>query len=314
MPGKVPTESEVLGYIESLSNWGRWGPEDQLGTLNLLTPEKRVRAARLVRDGVTVSCARPLVTGMAADVTSPFLHYMVGSGEGWALGRQSPTGQQGCADFIGLVFHGHSVTHLDSLCHIFWNAKMYNGFSSELVTSREGATVEAIDLLKDGVVARGVLLDIPRLRGVRWLEIGDGIFPEDLEAAERACGVRVKEGDVLLVRTGHHRRQLEEGPMSPALGRPGTHAACIPWFRERGIAMLGADQNNEVWPHEYRGLREPIHQLGIVHLGLWLMDNVNLEELAAACEQRNQWEFLFIVAPLRIANGTGSPINPIAMF
>ncbi len=310
-----PTEKEVFGYAQTLSNWGRWGPEDQLGTMNLITPEKRRRAAALVNEGVTVSCARPIVPALGADVGTPPLHYMTGSGEAYADRQWAKPGQlQGCGDFIGMVFHGFSITHVDALCHIFWNGQMYNGRSSALVNTRQGATVESIEVLQDGVVSRGVLLDVARLRGVDWMEPGQGILPQELEATEAAQGVRVEEGDVLFIRTGHYRRRREAEPLPIADGWPGLDAACLPWIRERGVAVLGGDTVSDVVPSGYPNLVQPIHQIGIPHMGLWLVDNCNLEELAAACAQRRRWEYLLAVAPLRFRYATGSPVNPIAVF
>ncbi len=313
MAGRVPDESEVLGYFKSLSNWGRWGADDELGTLNLVTPEKRVSAVGLVKDGVTVSCARPIVTDAATDVTFQPQRYMVESGDGWAGGEKLTNSRsQSSMEFIGMVFHGQTITHVDSLCHVFWEAQMYNGRPSHLVSTRLGATAETIEVLQNGVVTRGVLLDVPKVRGIDWLEPDEGAFPEDLDAAEKACGVRVEEGDVLLIRTGHYKRRTELGPFGPE--HSGPHVACLPWLRQRGVAMLGSDTSNDVAPSLYENLVLPVHQMGIVGMGLWLIDNCNLEELAQACQERNRWEFLLVIGPLRIRNGTGSPVNPIAVF
>ena len=310
----LPSEAEVHEYVRTLSNWGRWGPEDELGTVNLITPEKRRQAASLVRDGVTVSCSRPIVTGPALDATSPPIHYMTSSGEGYARSDAPSGGMQGSGDFIGMAFHGFSVTHLDSLCHIFWNGEMYNGRSSALVTTREGATKQSIEVLQDGVVSRGVLLDIARLKGVDWMGPGEGATPADLEAAEASQGVRVESGDILLVRTGHLRRRNEEGPRPLSDGWPGLHASCLPWLHERGVAVLAGEPVSDVVPSGYPSLAQPIHQIAIPHMGLWLLDNCNMEELTQACAERGRWEFLFTIAPLRIRYGTGSPVNPIAML
>jgi len=213
-----------------------------------------------------------------------------------------------------MVFHGYSITHVDTPAHYFWNGRIYNGRSCNLITSREGAQVESVDLLRDGVVSRGVLLDIAALRG-RWLSAGEGVMPEDLEAAEKAAGLRVEEGDILLLRTGYYGRRLKEGPRSPMKdGSPAAHVACAPWFRERGIAMLGTDTHNDVTPVPYPGIGNALHVVALVTLGLWLIDNMNLEELAQACAARRRWEFMLTIAPLRLQNTTGSPVNPIALF
>ena len=310
------TESDVVKMIASLSNWGRWGKDDELGTINLITPEKRKRAAALVRDGVPVSCARPIATNaIGADTTFQPLRFMVDSGEG--RDHDSPERiltRRGASEFIGMVFHGYTITHVDTPAHYFWNGRIYNGRSCNLITSREGAQVESVELLHDGVVSRGVLLDVAALKG-RWLESGEGVMPEDLDAAEKAQGVRVEPGDILLIRTGYYGRRLTQGPRSPLKdGSPAAHVACAPWFRERGVAMLGTDTHNDVSPLPYPRLGNALHIVSLVAMGLWLIDNGNLEDLAAACRSRGRWEFMLTLAPLRLQGTTGSPVNPIALF
>jgi kynurenine formamidase len=316
MAGRVPSEAEVVGYVRTLSNWGRWGAEDELGTINLVTPAKRAAAARLVRDGVSVTCSRPIVTDLTPDTTFQVLRFMVDSGEGRDTAPpERRLARRGAGEFIGMVFHGYTVTHVDSPAHFFWDGQLYNGRSCNLVTSREGAMVESIELLRDGVVSRGVLLDVARTRGVRWLVPGEGVMPEDLEAAERAAGVRVEAGDILLVRTGSYARRLAEGPVNPLqAGAPGPHPALLPWLRERGVAVWGSDTHNDVTPTPYPSMGHPFHIGALVGLGLWLIDNMNLEDLAEACVARDRWAFLLTLAPLRLRNVTGSPVNPIAVF
>ena len=316
MAGTIPTQEEVLGYFESLSNWGRWGADDQLGTLNLITPATTKRAVQLVQEGVTLGCARSIRNEPAPDVLSQPLHYMVESGEGWASGDKvssNPVGNS--ADFFGLIFHGFTVTHIDSLAHIFWEGKMYNGQPAHLVSTSLGATAESIELVKNSIVTRGVLVDVPMIRGIDWVERGEGVMPEDIEEAEERCGFRVEEGDVLLIRTGQLKRREVEGPVDPFVaGSTACQAACLPLFHQRGIAVLGSDTGNDVSPRFYPKVAHPIHQVGIVAMGLWLLDNADLEGLAQACQRRNRWEFLISISPLRIYNGTGSPVNPVAVL
>jgi kynurenine formamidase len=159
-----------------------------------------------------------------------------------------------------------------------------------------------------------VLLDVSAVRG-RWLRPGEGVMPEDLEAAERAQGVRVEEGDILLVRTGYYARRLQEGPRHPLRdGSPAAHVASAPWFRERGVAMLGTDTHNDVSPPPYPRIGNALHVVALVAMGLWLIDNMDLESLGQACASRRRWEFMLTLAPLRLLNATGSPVNPIALF
>lgn len=303
----LPTEEEVLGYAESCCNWGRWGPDDQLGTLNLVTAEKRLQASRLVKEGVSVSCSWTISPDLPGETMSQVLHYMTATGEAGQEAEES-------GDFMGIAYHGNTITHVDALCHIFSGGKMYNGFPANLVNSESGAEVESVELLAQGVVTRGVLLDIPRLRGERYLDGPDLILPDELEKAEKAQGVKVESGDVLLIRTGHLARCYAGELSASDDPRPGPHASCIPWWRERDIAMLAGDQSNEVFPSGYEGIRSPNHSIALPHLGLWLIDNANLEDLAEACAQRRRWEFMMVIAPLRFKNATGSPANPLAIF
>ena len=305
---QVPTEAEVLGWMDSLSNWGRWGPDDELGTLNLITPQKRAQAGSLVREGISVTCSRLIVPEIAADVTSiPPLHYMIRTGE-----SAPGSGPGGSSDFIGLSFHGLTVTHLDALCHQFWDGKMYNGKSASMVNAEQKATAGAVDQAQNGIVTRGVLLDITAVKGKDWLEAGEGVFTEDLEAAEEAQGVHLEEGDALLLRLGWYKRRQELGP--PEAGRPGLHAETLPWLHRRGISIIVADASHDADPSGYPAIGLPVHRVGIVAMGLWLIDAANFEELAKVCRDLNRWEFMFNVAPLRFKNATGSPVNPLAIF
>ncbi|HEY2991789.1 MAG TPA: cyclase family protein [Methylomirabilota bacterium] len=311
----IPIEGDVLKMLDSLSNWGRWGADDQLGTVNFITPAQRKRAASLVSEGVSVSCSRPITTDITADTTVQPMRFMVDSGEGRdTAGLERNLQRRGAAEFIGMVFHGYTITHVDTPAHYFWNGRMYNGRSCNLITSREGAQVEAVDLLRDGIVTRGVLLDVAAQKG-RWLESGEGVLPEDLEAAEKAQGVRVEPGDVLLVRTGYYARRRAEGPRSPMKdGTPAVHVASLPWIRERSVAMLGTDTHNDVTPLPYPKIGNALHVVSLVAMGMWLIDNGNLEELAQACAKYRRWQFMLTVAPLVLERVTGSPVNPIAVF
>ena len=305
---QIPTEEQVIGWLESLSNWGRWGADDQLGTLNLITDAKRQQAAALVTEGISVTCSRLIVPEQAPDVTSiPPLHYMIRAGDSCP-----EEGPGGTSDFIGFSFHGLTITHLDSLCHQVWNGRMYNGRPASEVNSDTKANSLNIDQAQNGIVTRGVLLDIARIKGRDWLEAGEPVFTADLEACEQAQGVRIEEGDALMLRLGWYKRRLELGP--PAAGRPGLHAETLPWLKERGVALVAGDASQDVDPSGYPGIGLPVHKVGIVGMGLWLIDAANCEQLAQVCERLGRWEFMFNVAPLRFKNATGSPVNPLAIF
>jgi kynurenine formamidase len=315
MPNQIPAESEVLGYFKSLSNWGRWGKDDQLGCLNNLSPERTRRAIATVREGATVSLARTVRFESTADAPVPPVHFMVESGEGWATGQKvSARPNAAATDYFGMIFHGATITHVDSLAHFFWEGKTYNGQPAHLVSTSLGATVCSVEQAKNGIMTRGVLVDVPMVRGVDWVERGEGVSPQDILNAEEQCGFRVEPGDVLLIRTGQLHRRDVEGPVDRSKGSTACQAACLPLFRERDIAMMGSDTGNDVAPAQYTRVPQPIHQVGITAMGLWILDNANLEDVAQACRQRNRWEFLLSIGPLRLHNTTGSPVNPIAVF
>jgi kynurenine formamidase len=313
----APSEDEVLGWFDRLSNWGRWGPDDRLGTLNHVTPERRVAGAGLVREGVSVSCSWDLRTGRQPGATVENQRYMLSTGLGLAdEGRKGGMGRAGAAqEFIGIVFHGLDVTHLDSLAHIFWDGKLYGGLPASMVSDRQGALAHDVLSAADGVTTRGVLLDIARLRGLDSLEADDHIFPEDLDAAAEAAGIQVEPGDVVLMRTGEGGARRTAGRnYSANMPRTGFQAACLPWLHEHGVAVLGSDVAQDPTPSGYRTVQMPIHMVGIVAMGLWLIDNCQLEDLAATCERLGRWEFYFTLAPIRFQGVTGSPVNPLATF
>ena len=323
--GKAPSAAEVVKYMDTLSNWGRWGAEDTLGTLNLITASKRKQAGALIRDGVSVSCSRLIPhigSGAMLGMGGP-QSYMIQSGEKYALGdpRADKSMLQYAAENVSFIFHGFAFTHIDGLAHVFVGGKMYNGRSSALVTSGEGAQIQTAEVMRDGILTRGVLLDLARLRGKDCLGADDPAFPEDLEACEKAQRVRVEEGDVVLLRTGY-QGMLDSLPAGAphAAEHSGYHAACLPWFRERGVAVIGADVINDPIPTGYDAAASegitalPVHAIALVAMGLRLIDNAHLERLGQACAERNRWEFCFSINPLRFERSTGSPVNPIATF
>ncbi len=296
--------AEIETWLEELSNAGRWGDDDQLGTVNLITPEKRKAAATLVKEGISVSLAHPTLTDSNLDNANPWEHALLLSGE-----TQGPW----AVDRLAVVFHGYAHSHLDAACHMFHDGKMYNGYPRESVTA-QGCGEMAIDALRDGIFTRGVLMDLPRLRGERWLEPGTPIYPQDLEAWEEQAGVRVGEGDVLLIRTGRWARRDSEGAWDVSALSAGLHASCAPWLRERGVAVLGSDVASDVFPSRVEGYSHPVHLLVLVAMGMPIFDNLDLEALAEEAQKQRRWEFLLTAAPMPIPGGTGSPLNPIATF
>lgn len=315
-----PPEAEVIGWLERLSNWGRWGAGDELGTLNLVDAECRRAAAALVRDGHVVSCAQLI----DPDGQHPGPHrpqrMMIRSGEGLGDEHRVPPAYAELAgtgasaiEYIGMVFHGDGITHLDAPGHMFWDRRAYNDTPAELVSAEHGATALAVTAAGSGIVTRGVLLDIAALHERDWLPPGTAVTPADLAAAEARQRVRVRPGDAVLLRTGHAAFCRAAGPSAANAGpRSGWAAECLPWLYERDVALVGSDAVNDPLPSPYPGIPLPMHYVGIVAMGLWLLDNCDLEELSAACVGFGRHEFMFSVAPLRLAGSTGSPVNPLA--
>ena len=307
MPSVDMTEGEFRDLFKAVSTWGRW--DGDRGALNHLTPARTAAAARLVRSGATVTLSQVLKTVARIDVPAPAEHHMtmltdvdIGSGS-----------VRFAKDYVGVDYHNDGHTHIDAFSHVAYDGRLYGGKSDKTVTS-DGAGTGSIELLKDGLVGRGVLLDVPRLRGVPWIEPGDHVFREDLEAAEDAQGVRVGTGDILLVRTGHTRRQAEREPWDTGKAKAGLHPTVVTFLAERGVAVLGSDGNNDTAPSTTEGIGFPIHVLAINAMGIHLLDYLQFEDLVRQCEEAGRWEFLFAAAPLRIARGTGSPLNPTAIF
>jgi kynurenine formamidase len=221
---------------------------------------------------------------------------------------------QFAGDYLASEVHGDSRTHLDALCHVAYKGKLYNGRSSEIVTCR-GAKLMDITAYAHGIVGRGVLLDVPRFRGVRWLEPGEAVTSEEIEAVEKFEGVRLNEGDLFLFRTGHHRRRIELGAWNPeGEGQAGLHVNAIPLLHERKIAAFLPDGDGETIPSNVEGVAYPVHALQIASMGMACADNLQFEELSRLCEEENRWTFLVVAAPLRLPHGTGSLLNPIAIF
>jgi kynurenine formamidase len=361
--GKYPrdlTREDVDRWMSELSNWGRWGKDDQAGTVNLITPATRKAAAAEVREGVSISLAldadlpkegstggplpgmgggpprgggnpppaaapagAPPAPGNSPDAirTSP-----AGRGQGggmadrptWTLTSRPPGPEPRdrasyVVDTIAVSYHGNNTTHLDAPSHMYYKGQVYNGFPQSSYTDR-GAGKDDVMPMKNGIMTRGVLFDIPKLKGVPFLGDDEAIFVEDLEAWEQKAGFRVRVGDAVLVRTGRWVRVREKGPLDLNRATPGLYASCTKWLRERGVAILGSDVVQDVRPSRVEGVNQPIHQIGLMALGLPLIDNADLEALAEAAAQRKRWTWLFTMNPLRVPGATGGPVNPIATF
>jgi kynurenine formamidase len=301
--------SDFRELFAAVSNWDHWRERPEVGALHCITAERIAAAAGLVRRGVTVSLGRPLDTERGIDNPEPARHEMTLLPDvDIGLGSLRFT-----KDFVGVDYHNEGHSHIDALCHVAYAGRFYGGLPDTEVTSR-GAAAGAIGMLRDGLVGRGVLLDIPRVRGVRWLEPGDHVFPDDLDAAEQAQDVRGEAGDILLVRTGHARRQSDLGPWDTSTRKAGLHPSVARFLAERRVAALGSDGNNDTAPSTTEGVAFPIHVLAINAMGIHLLDYLQFEDVVPLCEAAKRWEFLFVAAPLRIVGGTGSPVNPIAIL
>ncbi|HJU28534.1 MAG TPA: cyclase family protein [Candidatus Binataceae bacterium] len=304
------SEQEVKNLLTKCSNWEKWGKNDERGALNYITDQKRAAAAKLVQTGEAVSLALPLATIPAPDNPTPVMHLMQQTGfDAHEVELLPYTG-----DYFAIAPHGLANTHLDALCHVFHNGKMYNGFDASEVGSH-GAKKCAIDVASQGVISRGVLLDIPKIKKVEWLDNSVRITPEDLDAAEKDHGVRVEEGDVLFVRTGRARQRKEKGAWDAFHGgMAGLDTSALPWLYERNIAVLGSDGVSDAVPSGYKDLALPIHTCTLVMMGVHLIDNADLDAVAAACARNRRYEFQFVMAPLVLRQGTASPVNPLAIF
>lgn len=303
--GQAAVSADTLrSWVERVSNLGRWGAADELGTLNLITPELRRAAAASVTDGITVSLAHPLSAGPNQNSIQPLqVQHIV-----------APLGASTAAlDQLEILYHGWAYSHVDALSHFAFDSAFYNGNRLDVLTE-SGATRLGIGVMQKGIVGRGVLVDVPALRGVEFLEPGELITAEDFEAWEERAGIRVSEGDVLMVRTGRWRREAVQGPWSVRESSAGVHPSAALWLHARGVAALGGDAANDRTPSVVEGVGDPLHQLALVGMGMPLFDNLDLEALAETASLVGRWTFMFVAAPLRLEGASGSPVNPLAIF
>ncbi len=291
-PSGEVSKAQYDTWMSELSNWGRWGDDDELGALNLVTAAKRVAAAGLVETGRVVSMARTMTVDRLEnpdDASANRLPVLVGSVRS-VFDMNTEGGY--FWERYEIEYHGGTVSHLDALCHVAYDGKVYNGRSFEDVASTEdGCTALGIINLQDGLVTRGVLIDMP----------GKAVRRQDIEAWEAETGITISAGDALFLRTG--RDVGETG---------GYHPSLMPFFKERDIALLGADIPQEGGAVE--GVSVPIHFFTLVALGVHLFDNLGLEALAETANELNRWEFMFMASPHVVPNGAGSAINPLAVF
>lgn len=302
------TEPDFRALFDRLRKATPWGPSDRRGALNYITPERVVSALNEVNLGQSISLAAPIEDETAADNPDPSHHRMT------QVGDDAPAaGLSFAMDRIGMNIHGNADTHIDALCHVIYDGKLYNGTPAETVTDQGADELAICGVAADGIVGRGVLLDIPLARGLDWLEPGDQVSADDLAAAERQEDVVLGEGDLAFVRVGHRLRRARRGPWDAASARAGIHPAAMEWLASRKIGLLGSDGNNDTAPSVVQGVDFPVHVLAVAGLGLHLIDYLDFETLARRCAELRKWSFLSVIAPLRLPDATGSPVNPIAV-
>lgn len=299
----IPTRDDVIGYLRERRNWGRWGEDDQRGAINLITPEKRVAAARLVQSGRSVSLSREFPKRPGPGNPRPADHWMR------ILGRENGGA---ATDYYGISYHGYISTHIDALCHVWDDGGLWGGRKPGEVIDTQGSRWGDIIHWREGIVTRGILVDVPRYRREASVTLEKPVHGWELEAVCAAQGVRPEPGDALIVYSGREAWQTAHPEWSgynpPS---PGLHASCLPFIRDHDIAVLGWDLM-DASPNEY-GLPWTVHG-AIFAYGVALLDNCLLEPLARTCQEENRSEFMLTVAPLPVAGGTGSPANPIALF
>jgi kynurenine formamidase len=311
-------KAAIYEAAEKLSNWGRWGKDDQVGTLNHVEAEDIAAASKLVRKGKVFAMGIPLnqqgpQSGLFGGRWNP-IHTMLATGTDAIAGRFDETNKLRFSD-DAINMPVQAATHWDSLGHIFLDDKMYNGHDARRVDGG-GVHVLGIEHTRAKMVGRGVLLDVPRFKGVDWLEDGYGISNDELDATAKAQGVEVKKGDFVIVRTGQMERCLAEKKWGNYAGgdAPGVRFENCYWCHEKEVAAICSDTwGVEVRPNETKEVQQPWHWVVIPAMGLTMGEMFYLAELSEDCAQDGVYEFFFTGPPLIITGGTGSPINPLAI-
>ena len=312
-----PTRAEVVQMMKDISNWGRWGKDDEIGTFNLITPAVRKAAVALVKEGIAVSMAHTLDKEVLADNPTPFK-------QEFFMGPDGKMRSGAAMDIISSTYHATTTTHMDSLCHYIFEGKTYNGWEIEkyhqATPTREGfgegpgCMKNSILGFKNGLMTRGVLIDLPLMKGVTWLEPGTPVTIADLEAWEKFAGIRIGSGDALFLRTGRFARRAALGPWPSAQQSAGFHVSVMPWFKQRDVALISSDSVQDVQPSNIEGFPRPIHMLAINSLGMPMIDVSDLEEVSHVAARLKRWTFLLTVTALPAPGGSGSPVNPTATF
>ena len=302
------TPADYIRWRSEFKNWGRWGADDERGTTNLITAEKIVSVAKLVKTGQVISLAHAVPQQVAADVPEGAVFHRTTLGIDGNVTR----------DNYQVSYHGLSTAHMDAFCHQYADGQMYNGFSTtENITAQTGCKKGSVMAWRDGVVTRAVLYDMPQLKGVEWIEPGTPITRADLEAWEKKAGVKAGPGDVVLLYVGRWKRRAKFGPWADQVS--GYFADTLPWVKEREPAFLGHDFNIDWNPRPGWGPAEgivgnPIHQMIMKYIGVSIVENLDLERAVETARRLRRYEFMVTFAPLPVEGGTGSPVNPLAIF
>ncbi|MBI4476030.1 MAG: cyclase family protein [Acidobacteria bacterium] len=312
-PPNLVTGEQMERWEKELSNWGRWGKEDQRGTLNLITPQKTLAALRLVKEGISVSLHRFPELEKAIDAGS-----MNAETKHWMTSIDPATGRvRAAVDAVSFAVHDGTHPHMDALCHYAVQSTrdkpvVFNGFPQNL--DQKGCKDDAVDRMGPGYITRGVLIDLPLLKGVEWLDARTPIYVADLEAWEKFARITIGSGDAVFLRTGRWARRARTGPWSAARETAGLHASVLPWLKQRDIALLGGDAVPDVQPSGVEGWPRPIHDILIPIMGTPIVDNGYYEDLAQVAARLRRWEFMVSWTIMRIPGGTASPFMALATF
>lgn len=298
------TTAEYDAIAARVSNWGRWGTEDELGTLHFLTDECRRAGAALVQDGVVVSCGQDIDLGPRVDSPRPSMHTPF-----WV--REELHGA--ALEVLTLEPHGYVMTHLDALNHMNYRGRMYNDRPVEPYVE-DGLDVCSVMRATDGISGRAVLIDLPPVLGRPWMEPAEIATFDDVQRAIERQGVEVRRGDIVLIRTGRVGRARERGIVHPDEGLPGIALDCADWVHDTEMASIITDAGIDPQPSEVEDVRVPWHVLTLVMMGMPITDNADLEQLAQECERRRRWEFFLVLSPLRVPRANSSPVNPLAFL
>ena len=307
-PSSSVTPADYLKWRNQFKNWGRWGANDQRGASNLITTEKSLSAIRLVKNGVVISLAHAVPQKVDSEVPDRSVFHRV----------TENIGAFNTIDRYEVSYHGLATAHMDAFCHFFLEGKIYNGYPvADNITPQTGCKKDDIMAWRDGVVTRAVLYDIPQLKGVDWIEPGTPITRADLEAWEKKSGVKAGPGDVVMLYVGRWKRRAAKGPSPDAI--PGYFADVVPFIKERDIAFVGHDFNIDWAPRPGWGDAQgipvnPIHQAVLNWMGVGIVENLDLERAVETARRLNRYEFMLTFAPLPVEGGTGSPLNPLAIF